>query len=498
MDEFIAKYQNSVEGVISGFDRLVFRGTLRRIAYTDGMMEYLWQNQVLLKDFGRHAQQVSEGLKSASLEPFRRQGRPVIFLRSSQVSKEAIAQQVVEEQGIRKGLVCAIRCVEPANSYEIFRCRDSRRLELVQRRRQCLFLYHYWIHPEFGFVNARIQTWFPFGIQICLNGREWLARQMDRQGLPYRRQDNGFPWIQDYERAQRLLDQQLRVQWPSLLNQVAAQLNPRHAEMFARYTADYYWSCPQSEWATDLVFAPPAEFRRLFPLLVRHAITSFSSPDVLRFLGRKVGEGQPVRRPFSGEVGSDVKHRQEGVRIKHRLNQNAIKFYDKADVGDRMVGRVEMTLNQEGDFRVYRPKEGDPQGPLAWRPLRCGLADLHRRAEVSQKANERYLDALASVDDSATVAELAARIQKRVVWNGQPFRALHPFDPEDSALLQAINRGEFTINGLRNRDLQRLLFAPLPARRGKLANDPRPSAANSVSCEPTDSSAKSRTPTGTT
>jgi hypothetical protein len=50
--------------------------------------------------------------------------------------------------------------------------------------------------------NARIQTWFPFNIQIGLNGREWLARQMDREGLRYQQQENCFPWIENYPRAQ--------------------------------------------------------------------------------------------------------------------------------------------------------------------------------------------------------------------------------------------------------------------------------------------------------
>ena len=58
-----------------------------------------------------------------------------------------------------------------------------------------------------GFLNARIQTWFPFSIQICLNGREWLARQMDAQGVRYARQDNCFPWIEDFARAQRLMEE---------------------------------------------------------------------------------------------------------------------------------------------------------------------------------------------------------------------------------------------------------------------------------------------------
>src|SRR3989475_11657488 len=120
-------------------------------------------------------------------------------------------------------------------------------------------------------------------------------------------------------------------------------------------------------------------------------------------------------------------------------------------------------------FRSYRPKEGDPQGELAWRQMRRGIADLHRRAEVSQKALDRYCDALASVDDSATLEELTARIERRTKWNGTSMRALHPFDPGDCALLEAVNRGEFTIHGLRNRDLQRLLYCHLPSCNGRIA-----------------------------
>ena len=47
-------------------------------------------------------------------------------------------------------------------------------------------------------------------------------------------------------------------------------------------------------------------------------------------------------------------------------------------------------------------------------------------------------------------------------WNGQRVRALRPLDAADSALLEAVGRGEFVINGLRNRDLQRLLFETQP------------------------------------
>jgi len=459
MNKFIEKLGKQVEGVLAGFDRLVFRGTLRRIVYDAGMKSYLWQNQVLLKDFGKHVERTSQQLKAASLTAAQQAGRPVRYLPSSQVSKEQIAREIAAKDQVRQGTVCVLTSVEPCWSFEVGPNRETKQLELTGKPRKCLFLYHYWMHPEFGFMNARIQTWFPFSIQICLNGREWLARQMDQAGIGYRRHDNCFSRIDDYGRAQQLMDEQLRVNWPHLLDGVANQLNPIHERIFARFPVNYYWSTYQSEWAMDLVFGDPGQLRRLYPQLLQLGMTSFSSPDVMRFLGKRVNQDGTVPANLTQEVSTDLKRRAEGVRIKHRLGNNSIKLYDKAYTGQAAVLRPEVTINDPAQFKVYRPKEGDPQGELAWRQMRRGIADLHRRAEVSQKALDRYCDALASVDDSATLEELTARIERRTKWNATSVRALHPFDPGYCALLEAVNRGEFTIHGLRNRDLQRLLYS---------------------------------------
>src|SRR5262249_28157152 len=64
--------------------------------------------------------------------------------------------------------------------------------------------------PEAGLSYVRLQTWFPFTVYVGMNGREWLARQMDKAGLGYQRRDNCFSWIEDWARAQQLLDEQGR------------------------------------------------------------------------------------------------------------------------------------------------------------------------------------------------------------------------------------------------------------------------------------------------
>ncbi len=139
-----------------------------------------------------------------------RAGDEPVPLEQPQLSKEHIARRIAAEDGITHGPVCVLTCVEPCRSFEIYRNRDTKHLQLQPRVRKCLFLYHYAVHPVFGFLNARIQTWFPFSIQICVNGREWLAHQRDAVGLAYLRHDNCFPWIEDWPTAQQLMDQQLK------------------------------------------------------------------------------------------------------------------------------------------------------------------------------------------------------------------------------------------------------------------------------------------------
>jgi hypothetical protein len=43
--------------------------------------------------------------------------------------------------------------------------------------------------------------------------------------------------------------------------------------------------------------------------------------------------------------------------------------------------------------------------------------------------------------------------------DGQSYRALNPWSVQDASLLEIVNRGEFAINGFRNRDVRLLLFS---------------------------------------
>lgn len=466
MMSFVQRHAPSVIGVLSGFDRLWFRGTLRRIANAAGMASFLSYLGVLLKDAGDYMERATEQVKEASMAVAESAGRPVVYLTDNSARKEDLARSIAARDGVGEGLVCVLKAVEPCWSFDIHRNAGAKRLELVGRHRKCLHLYHYLMHPDLGLCHVRVQTWFPFNTWVSLNGREWLGRQLDAAGIGYVRRDNCFTEVRDVGKAQRLLDGQLETDWPKLLDGLAAAANPAHAELFgpaSRYPIDYYWSGEQTEWATDVMFKTPGLLAGLYPPLVRHAVHGLGSRDVLRFLGRAApaDPAQHCRRNFGGEVVTDLKQRPEGLRVKHRVNGNSVKMYDKQG----SVLRVETTINDARDIKVYRGVEGDPDAPMKWRRMRKGVADLHRRAQVSQKANDRYLEALAAAEQPTPLKDLAAPLCTPTKWSGGRARAINPLGDQDARLLAAVARGEFTLNGFRNRDLRALLFDGEPRDR---------------------------------
>jgi hypothetical protein len=458
MERFIQQLGDSITGTLSGFDRMRFRGTLRLLAYTAGMQKFLNHTHVLLKNFKSYVQGVTDQVRDATEEIARATGRRVQFLSSSKISKEERARHIAQREDIREGLICIFSAVEPCFSYEVHRSQERRLLELAGRNQKCLHYYFYLQHPEFGFMHLRLQTWFPLTIHIGMNGREWLARQLDAAGLGYRRADNCFLELEDVDRTQALCNQQLKHQWRNSFLKLLHQYHPTHKELFRDNPQEYYWSLDQSEWATDVMFRSPAALAERYPHWLRHAAYDFASAEVMQFFGRKLTTSGRPWGSFQGEVLSTVEPRCDKLRIKHRLGGNWLKMYDKQG----NVLRIETILNNPKDMKIFRRAEGDPQSPKRWRGLRKSVADIQRRAKICQAANGRYLDALAQVDCPQSLGELTASLCRPAELGGKRVRALAPWSPEDTKLLEAVSRPEFLLNGFRNRDLRPLLLGSEP------------------------------------
>ena len=458
MNAFIEKFTASIVAVLCCFDRVIFKGYLpfgddaRLNSFVDNVL------RIRRKDFIPMLREHSETLVRHAKTLAERAGRPYEY-RQGRFRKEGFIQNIVRRDRITKGLVAVLCCQETCRTVKLRHAR--RRPELVFAYRPQRVLYYYSMDPEFGLMYVRLQTWFPYTIQVYVNGHDWLARQMTKKRIGFCQRDNAFTQIDSPHRVQRLADRFARLSWIRQLNGWARQFNPLLREPLLKNAA-YYWTINQAEYSTDVIFASPSSLAPLYERLLDHATINFSAKDILTFLGRR------LHGNFEGEVLTDCKKKREpGARIKHRMKENWLKMYDKF----RRILRVETVINDPREFRVRRQRERNGRRQMVWCPMNKGVANFYQFERVARAANERYLEALSVVNDPAPSYQQVERLAQRKVLAQRSYAPFNPASKQDVEVFHAVLAGDHLLNGFRNRDIRRRIFpkAPKPELRRRLA-----------------------------
>jgi hypothetical protein len=315
MQQFLERHADRIIGVLEGFDRVLFRGSMLSISYVGGLGKCLATLGIRYRRFADFVEGVSREIKEHAKLVAQEQGRPMIHLNSPSLCKEDLARRIAERDVVRQGLIAVFTCVQSCQSFGLRRMGEKHWMHLVPARRK-----------------NRLQV------------------------------------------------------------------------------RGYYWTFRQSEYATDVMFRNEQALAEIYPRLVRHATDHFRSAEVLRFLGRR------TNRRFNGQVTSDVRTRPEGMRIKHRVEENSVKMYDKQG----SVLRIETTVNHPERFKVRREATRKGQLEVAWVPMRKRVADIARRVDVCRAANERYLEAIGVVGEPSPARQLLDPVSRRITRGGRP------------------------------------------------------------------------------
>lgn len=461
MNRLVARFGNAVKGVITGFDRIVFKGTILPLAYKEGAMGFLSYRGVLNRDYRKWMQAQSQALIQA-VDKYAREhtGKPITPVPTWREDKEALARRRQQQRDMDSGLVGVWSCQESCWSYKAVYDARAGYPQLHRYRPQCKHLYLYLDHELYGWMNVRVQTWFPYHIQVALNGREWLRRRLEARQVDFLRHGNKFLHIEDYGLAQRFMDQQVKRQWPRLLNGIVPIAFPTMKQTVGPHLW-YYWTLWQSEWATDLILERPGDLSRSTDALLRHALITGNGTKVLRYFGRPLTAAGMPHANSNNEVRCRVMDFYDGLRVRHWVDQNSVKVYNEFN-----NLRFETTINMPYMFKVYRRAQGDPpSAPKKLRPLRKGVADIPLRAQVSQEVNERYMKGLATFSDQTPLSELLSTHVRTFTKQGRRVRALD-ISGKDRALLEAISNPAFMVTGMTNAALsQKLKSTPWGAGR---------------------------------
>lgn len=447
MNTILSQCKDKINGTFSFFDRMIIKGHIFQFFSTSGKKHFLSYNDILLKDFPAYANQVTDNLVAHVESMTRDSGRPLLYLSSARTSKEGTALEVLKDNPVEEGLICTLSTVEYCSTLQPKKNEEGR-LYLAHVNRKCKYFYCYFQDKSFGFMHVKLQTWFPFLIQVYINGRELMKHVFEKNDISYQMYDNCFTYISDTEKAQQLADAFDSKKLCHQLDFFAEKINSYLDTIKDSFHQGYHWCVDQCEYATDVMFHSREALEDIYPSLVEHAFYDFKCSDVYSFLGRKL-DGK-----FQGEVVSDYRKRPEGWRIKHRMKSNCIKMYDKFS-----VLRIEMTINDPREFKVFKKIcHRDGHSSMGWSPMGKSISNLYRYAEISKAANQRYLSALSNILPKQSIEKEAREVCARKQVKGRYYSGFNVWEQGTFQLFEELCDGKYLIRGFTNKDIRKAIY----------------------------------------
>ena len=451
MDTLLHRFGDKIKGVLEGFDRIVFKGRLPQICRAAGMAAYLYHRGVLNKDYKDWVSNTSVAIiRDAAEYSLSQCGTGIEYLSSCHIRKESLAHEQQKKSGVTSGLIGTYSCLESCNTFKAVYDKAAGFPQIQPTPSRCKHLYFYFDHEDYGFMSVRLQTWAPYEVQIAMNGREWLKRLLDREGIPYILEGNKFLDVEDYEAAQRLLASQLDTRWVETLSGFMPAVFPSMRNLLGDEMS-YTWTLWQSEWAKDYIFHDPTVLAEQMKHMLRHAFITGTSDRVLRYMGHPVqknGQPHPAANP---ELMSRVALWQDGARIRHWVDKNSLKFYNEQN-----VLRFEFTMNNPSRFRIHRTVEGSGRDAKKFLPMRKGIADINVRTQICSARIKNLTEQVATLEEDISVEDLISKVTHPVNSDGKRYRGLD-VTGKDLMLLRAVADPKYNVDAITNKHLQGVL-----------------------------------------
>lgn len=426
---------------------MILTGHLR--PFFNAMLYFLSSQNVLLKDYGSYAQQVTNHIKDHVCGYTNSLSRPLVYLSSPKTSKEQTALKCLNDSPVSEGLICTISTVEMCNAFSVVPNQATHKLEIKCMKRKCLHYYFYYLDKVYGFMFVKLQTWFPFTITVYINGRELMKKAFDENRIAYSMHDNSFSFISDIAKAQELADRFDSQKLSRHLDHFAEALNPFLPTVRNVLGSGYYWCASQIEYATDVMFKSREALEDVYPSMVGHSFYGMKCTDVFTFLGKKLTSN------FHGEAVSDHKQRPVGYRVKFRLGANSIKMYDKAN-----CLRVETTINNPSVFQVYGTvRHRDGTTSRQWKPMGKSISNLYRYAQIAGASNKRYLDALENIVPVKSVLDEIQSVCGRKMEKQKVFTGFNVWEKDTMRLFCTICDGRYLLSGFTNKAVCRSIYS---------------------------------------
>jgi DNA-binding MarR family transcriptional regulator len=444
MELITETYKDKISCVLSCYDRLILTGTLPEISFSQGMTRYLYENGIKIFDYPKFAEPFKDSIRANAERIAQENGIEIEFIGKADVRKESIISEKIRERGDHPGIVHIISSMELCHTYKPWHDKTTGKTFLRPDQSKCLHYYFYFIDQQVGLGYMRVPTWCPFRLQIYINGHNLLASELKLAGIDFTMIDNVFDSIGDVAKAQELIDKISIEKLHRKLEEFSWQFCPVYKDFNLRY----HWSVTQAEYATDIVFKKQEDLQKIYDELVATAIHTVKPENIATFLGHKLDPR------YLGEIGNNYNVRIRGSRIKHTMGSSSIKMYDKFS----KILRIETTTNDITFFKHFREvvhHDGSTSHEMA--SLKKNIYSLSFLSEILKVSNKRYLEFISAFDNKEIGRKRLEKVTSSINESNRNYKGFNFFSKYDLTVLLTIIRGEFNINGFRNKNLQKLL-----------------------------------------
>lgn len=431
--------RNHVTLEVEGIDRMYLNVYQPKLQHEKGAVGFF--------RFHRKQPVASSALMSVMTRAFLQQvddfvaahGIPVVQFAKDQRKDDVAAEHRARFTGT-EGVLFLGKAQEKATVFRTEKRTDERGKKypwIVKSSTPVNQLYFYCIDEDFGPFFLKFCSYFPYTAKLCINGHEYVKRQLAKEGIAFEPLDNGILSCADPKRLQAICDGLSAAKINALLHKWLAKLPHPFTAADRKAGYRYQVSILQAEFSLTQVLDRPQTGRIFFEQILRENLDLGRPDQVQLIFERRVTRRTPGR--FRTRVLTDGVI--PSLHVDYRRNK--IKQYHK----EGRALRTETTINNPLDFKINK-----------------GLKNLPALRAIGFRANRRLLDVQKLSHDCLIGEDAFRRVNDPVAVGSQRASALRFADPLVQALFSALLVFRLLPRGFSNREL-RDHWAPLLGKK---------------------------------
>ena len=374
-DQLSEHYRNLLEGSYDCVDRIVLNAYFD-VGMSPGGFRYWWRlltgsdenldNEHLMRLAGRFSRRLRAYAAAHAI--------PVVDCAPGEQKHKLAEQQLAATEERKPGLFMILVAKAPALVWEVQKTKSGKIGSLEAKGKQANgkvrwpFVNHYSFHiwdPEWGHITFKMSGHPPFGVQVMLNGHEYVACAAKQQQIEFTKESNCFTQTADAAGLARVADTLSQDGAIGRLKEVCERWLYSTCLVFAlnleeqeRSRFRYQYSTYQLEYSRNLQFQIGRNLEEVFQALIDRSRSLLNLQRVKTLFGAKNRPSHRRRKKNPTRWGVVVETPTYDVTVfKMHYGKLTLKIYSK---GERVL-RTEVIVNNTKELPGGRSLERFPK-----------------------------------------------------------------------------------------------------------------------------------------